>query len=107
MQSATGIQPVQVPIDEVVIHHDGQRDRLNAAVDPSLNEFLLVPLYSNRTTLFSSMFYGKLIENQSVTKSVFLVDPVPRLEAALHRSGSDFETENTEIGAPTDSYSKR
>jgi len=50
LRPAVGKQPDHVALDETVIQLDDQRYWLYAAIDPEMNEFLHVELYSTRTT---------------------------------------------------------
>jgi transposase-like protein len=97
LQPREGRCPDHVAVDETVIQVNDHRFWLYAAVDPSLNRLLHVPLHPTRTTAISEMFLLELREKYLVDDAIFLVDGTPWLLAACHISDSDYITSLMEI----------
>jgi len=86
-----GKSPGRVAVDESVIHLDGERYWLYAAVDPATTEFLHGGLYNRCVMAFSQHFLRELLAKHDLADATFLVDGAPWLHGALHRLGCDFE----------------
>ncbi|MCU4926868.1 IS6 family transposase [Halobacteria archaeon AArc-dxtr1] len=93
LQPASGASPDHVALDETVIRINGQQFWLYAAVDPKINEFLHVRLFTTTTTALMQRFLQELREKHDVEDAVFLVDHAHHLAAALQRTGLRFRPE--------------
>lgn len=92
LEPAGGKSPNRVAIDESVMHLDGERRWLYAAVDPKTNEFPHVGVYNRWVAMYSTQFIAALLE-KTPRRRVFLVDGAPWWHAALHRLGCEFRHE--------------
>lgn len=91
LQPASDASPDQVAVDETVIRINGQQFWLYAAVDPEVNRFLHMWLYTTITTVLTERFFRELREKHDIEDAVFLVDHATHLVAALRRSGLRFQ----------------
>jgi len=83
LQPTGGRSPNRVAVVETVIRLNDQRYWLYAAVDPDKNDFLHVRLFPTRTIVLTKQFLQELAEKHDIADSLFLVDGVPWLQAAL------------------------
>jgi len=64
-----------------------------AAVDPTTNRLPHVKLATTRNQAITEILLAELREKHLVDNALFLVDPAPWLQAALHRHGLDYRYE--------------
>ena len=92
LQPASDASPDHIALDETVIRVNGQQYWLYAAVDPEINKFLHIQLFTTTKTALTLKFLRKLREKHDVSEAMFLVDHAHHLSAALNRAGLRFQT---------------
>ena len=93
LQPASDASPDHIALDETVIRINGQQFWLYAAVNPEINEFLHVRLFTTTTTALTQQFLRELREKHDVEDAVFLVDGSHSLHDACQHHGFDFRYE--------------
>lgn len=83
LQPNSGKNSNYVAVDETVIQLNDQRYWLYATVNPETNEFLHARPFPTQTTMLTKQFVEELREKRHIETSLFLVDFVPWLKAAL------------------------
>lgn len=85
LQLEDGESPTHIAVDVTVIFLDNERDWVLAAVDPETNELPSVGIHPTCTVALTERFLRELREKHDVADTLFLVDGVQWLQAALHR----------------------